>query len=470
MKSTDILIIGGGPAGLGAAVCAQENGLDWHMFEKEGQWGGLSASFKDEKGFTWDLGGHILFSHYGNFDRQMEKALSPAEWISHERESWIRMRNRFIPYPFQNNLHRLDPDERSLCLEGLDMARKNMANRVGQACAKPANFEEWIVATFGPGISDLFMNPYNLKVWAHPLSSMDYSWVGERVAVPSMEEILKSISSGKDNLSWGPNKVFRFPLKGGTGAIWDAVAEGLSDERRSICCEVVSIDRGQRTVMAASGEKWSYRNCISTMPLDRLIRVSGDNKNPAATEKLASSSAYIIGVGIEGCPPDHLKTKCWMYFPEKNSPYYRVTVFSNYSPNNVARPGEQWSLMAEISESKFKKVDGTTVVNETLRAMEEDGLLPDRRKIVSVVNRRIPESYPVPFLGRDVLIDPILQRFEESGIFSRGRFGAWKYEVGNQDHSYQQGYECVQRLLVEGGPECEPTLHNPNLVNSRKNG
>ena len=46
-----------------------------------------------------------------------------------------------------------------------------------------------------------------------------------------------------------------------------------------------------------------------------------------------------------------------MYFPEDNCPFYRATVFSNYSPNVVAKPGQQWSLMLEVSESPDKPVD-----------------------------------------------------------------------------------------------------------------
>jgi hypothetical protein len=41
--------------------------------------------------------------------------------------------------------------------------------------------------------------------------------------------------------------------------------------------------------------------------------------------------------------------------------------------------------------------------------------------------------------------------------------------VANQDHSFAQGYECVERLLSGGGEEQEPTLFTPDVVNGRRN-
>jgi hypothetical protein len=104
-----------------------------------------------------------------------------------------------------------------------------------------------------------------------------------------------------------------------------------------------------------------------------------------------------------------------------------------------------------------------------VRAFKEDHLLTDQDEICSIVVKSIPQGYPTPFLGRDDLIEPVLRQFEAVDIFSRGRFGAWKYEVGNQDHSFAQGFECASRLACKGGPDCEPTLFTPNLVNSRRN-
>lgn len=37
---------------------------------------------------------------------------------------------------------------------------------------KPKNFDEWIMRMMGKGIADLFMRPYNFKVWAVPTTKV----------------------------------------------------------------------------------------------------------------------------------------------------------------------------------------------------------------------------------------------------------------------------------------------------------
>lgn len=471
VSDVEYLIIGGGPTGLGAATRCHEKGLDWALLEAEARFGGLAHSFTDEQGFTWDCGGHVQFSHYDTFDRYMDLSLGADGWYTHQRESWVWIKKRFVPYPFQNNLHRLDPEDRWACVAGLLEAhqRQTAAAQSSRPCSSPSSFEEWMFATFGAGVTELFMLPYNFKVWAYPPATMDYHWIGERVAVPQLGGVLKSICTGQDEISWGPNRVFRFPKRGGTGAVWESIGRMLPKERAHLGAAVEHIDVARREVRVRGGRVFRYKHLISTIPLNHLIRLA---PGPVRTELAAGlrySATNVVGVGLNGSTPDHLKTKCWMYFPDNNSPYYRVTVFTNYSPQNAARPGEQWSLMTETSESDAKPVRAESLVEETLLALEEDGLIPDRNAICSVVHKRLPQGYPTPYLGRDAAVDPMLRAFESHDIWSRGRFGAWKYEVANQDHSFAQGYECVERLAARGGPELEPTLFSPALVNGRRN-
>lgn len=449
-----IVIIGAGPCGLGAAWRLNELGIEnYEVFEKNDYVGGLSASFVDDKGFTWDIGGHIQFSHYDYFDRVMEAVIPEDSWVSHERESWIWMRNRFIPYPLQYNIGKLPQQEMLECLAGLlSCKNKSFPN---------ANFLDWILHTFGEGIAKHFLIPYNKKVWAYSPEQLSANWTGERVAVPDVTRVIENIINGREDCSWGPNNAFKFPLHGGTGAIWLALAQQLPKEKIHLDAALVSVNPEKRLLKFKDGREENYDYLISTMPIDQLLCLT--TGIPAEqNEKFIYSSSNIIGVGLKGEPPEKLKTKCWMYFPEDDNPFYRVTVFSNYSPQNVP-PNNYWSLMGEVSESHQKPVTHNQLIDEVMQGFYNTQLIEKNTPIVSTWSYRAEYAYPTPFLGRDALIDPCLNELQKKGIYSRGRFGAWKYECSNMDHVLMQGIEAVENILF-GTPEL--TLQYPSFVNS----
>jgi len=455
-----ILIIGAGATGLGAAWRLQEQGhTDWQLLEADAVAGGLAASFVDEKGFTWDIGGHVQFSHYEYFDKVMMDLLGADGWLHHQRESWVWMRNRFIPYPFQNNIRRLPPDDLEKCLTGLVQLYR-------EPPAKPKNFHEWVLATFGRGIAEVFLEPYNFKVWAHPLALMNTHWVGERVAVTDLNRVLHNIVHQKDDLSWGPNTTFGFPKHGGTGAIWRSCAGRLPQSQLHFNTTVRAIDLARRQVTCTDGRTFGYDRLISTLPLRELIRLTGQSQwEETAQQGLLYSSSNIFGLGLRGQPKPELATKCWMYFPEDNCPFYRVTIFSNYSPNNVPDIRQHWSLMCEVSESTHKPVNQQTILEDVIQGALNTGLISRREEIISTWQYRANYGYPTPGLGRDDALAKILPFFDKHEVYSRGRFGAWKYEVSNQDHSFMQGVEIAERLLTG---RAEITIADPNHVNAKK--
>ncbi|MEV0538051.1 NAD(P)-binding protein, partial [Kitasatospora sp. NPDC050463] len=60
-----VVILGGGPCGLACAYELQRLGhRDWLLLEAAPGVGGLGSSVVDEAGFTWDLGGHVVFSKW----------------------------------------------------------------------------------------------------------------------------------------------------------------------------------------------------------------------------------------------------------------------------------------------------------------------------------------------------------------------------------------------------------------------
>jgi protoporphyrinogen oxidase len=453
-----ILILGAGCTGLGAAYRLHELGYtNFQVIERESHPGGLATSFVDSKGFTWDLGGHVQFSHYDYFDRLMNIALGTA-WLHHVRQSYIWIRGKFVPYPFQNNLRHLPTDDLLKCVKGLISARN-------RSSAPLTNFHDWIVHSFGEGIAEVFMLPYNFKVWAYPAEEMSHLWVGERVATVDLERVVENVITGRDDPGWGPNNTFRFPEYGGTGAIWKAVEGLIPRERLKYNANVSRIDGTERKVYLDDGCELPYDVLISTLPLDLMPAIVGVDSFRKHTDRLKFSTTHVVGLGLNGHPPASLATKNWMYFPEPDCPFYRVTVFSNYSPNNVPDPSRQWSLMAEVSESPVKPVAQERVLRDVVSGALATGLIESEKQIESTWQIRLPHGYPTPTVDRDEHLDAILPALERMGIYSRGRFGAWKYEVANQDHTCMQGVEIVDRLL-RGIPEM--TVTNPNVVNAPK--
>ena len=64
----------------------------------------------------------------------------------------------------------LPQDDQVSCMEGMIDAA--MEARVSNT--KPKNFDEWIVRNTGVGVADLFMRPYNFKVWAVPTTKVSF--------------------------------------------------------------------------------------------------------------------------------------------------------------------------------------------------------------------------------------------------------------------------------------------------------
>ncbi len=437
------VIVGAGPTGLGAACRLKELGIDdFIILEKENLAGGLSASFTDGMGFTWDCGGHVQFSHYTYFDALMIKALGKEGWLNRQRESWVWIKDRFVPYPFQSNIRYLPKEDVWKCLQGIIRQYKQ------PSFTKPANFREWIYSSFGSGIAELFMIPYNFKVWAYPPEMLSYNWIGERVETTDLERVSKNILFELEDISWGPNSKFQFPKYGGTGSIWLNVASRIGDDKFHFCKTVNSVNNLQKTIHCTDGSTYKYHNLISTMPLDILVNGLQEigNGMKEAVGSLMHSGTHVIGIGLKGAPKEDLKTKCWMYFPENNCPFYRVTVFSNYSPNNVPDINTHWSLMAEVSESTCKPVNRNNIVEETIKGLLNTGLINHADEVVSKWHRYLEYGYPTPSVGRDTVLNKVIPELDKQQIYSRGRFGGWKYEVSNQDHSLMQGVEIVNKL------------------------
>ena len=191
------------------------------------------------------------------------------------------------------------------------------------------------------------------------------------------------------------------------------------------------------------------------MPLDvlcsRMLTGNVPERIRAAAARLKHSGGHMVGIGIKRpCP----STKSWMYFPEANCPFYRVTYLSNYSPFMTPDKDEYYSLLCETSVSEFKPVNAATIVEETIEGLINAGMITreETKDIVSKWHYFADYAYPTPTVERDEILAEVIPWLEQHGIYSRGRFGMWKYEFANTDHTLMQGVELVNRLF-NGDPE-----------------
>jgi protoporphyrinogen oxidase len=331
-----IVIIGAGPTGLGAAQRMLELGImrsesQLIILEQESAPGGLATSRRDDEGFLWDMGGHVVFSHYHYFDKSLDRAVQ--EWNKHKRAAFAFMKGsdnerRFIPYPVQENINAMSKEDGERCLEGLEEVVRNPSKR------KPANFDEWLLMNFGKELCDIFMRKYNRKVWTVDAVDMNAAWVGERVAVPDIEKIRAKISSGEkpQDSSWGPNQFFRFPRHGGTGSMWKAIANRLPQGWFYFNQTVTGLNIKDKIlhIVSNNDKRYSlkYDILLNTSPLDMFLRMNKDTdpislQMKTLAENFVYSHTHVLGVGLKGQPPAFLE--------EKLLPGFGLSILQNHT-------------------------------------------------------------------------------------------------------------------------------------------
>jgi protoporphyrinogen oxidase len=98
--------------------------------------GGLSCTAVTPEGFLFDMGGHVIFSHWDYFDQLLGAALGPDAWNTLQRVSYVWIKGRWVAYPFQNNIAGLDKEDqvRASAAQCAIQHMLHMQHRVSPSC------------------------------------------------------------------------------------------------------------------------------------------------------------------------------------------------------------------------------------------------------------------------------------------------------------------------------------------------
>jgi UDP-galactopyranose mutase len=447
------LVIGAGPTGLAAALALGETATkeDTLLVEREDRVGGWCRSIRQD-GFTFDHAGHIMFSDDPAVLELYGRLLGDnLHWQN--REAWIYSHGVYTRYPFQGSLYGLPPKVLKECLVGaiearfgpLGGKRNGPVHARAVPVAPPAHFEEFIHRVWGDGIARHFALPYNRKLWTVPLDEMETSWLGGRVPVPDLEQMIEGALEPAP-APMGPNARFGYPLRGGFQALMDGFLPLLNCEL-ALKSGVSQVSPNRGTVRLSDGRLIGFDALVSTMPLPALVRACGDEAPPDVREAAAGLrqvAVRCVNLGIE-LPPGvaRLTDKHWIYYPE-DTVFHRIFVQGNASPHCNAPGG--FALTCEISHSADKPLpcDGTALIEQVIADCHRVGIFTPAHRVMSAGQVDMPGAYVVYDHGRAARVQCIRDWFAGFGIVLAGRYAEWAYY--NSDHAFIAGRKAAGQV------------------------
>ncbi len=431
MRHTGGLIVGGGPAGLAVAYSLQGDTI---VLEKEAQVGGLCRSVTHGEG-VFDIGGHSFHTPHPEVF-QLVQELLPGGLELQRRDARVFSHGTLIPYPFQKNYDKIpDPEVVRACDEGLKAAANSRT--------PPRNFEEYIVRTFGQGIADHFMLPYNRKLWARDIGSISCEWTSERVAAPKGKKEKFDTEGDKRKPLQADTRV-GYPRTGGFEEIYRALAARAPAVETAQ--EVVHIDPVARAAATARGDRFRWRFLVSTVPLPILVRIIAGT--PSDVVAMADALEYMslrVEFLLTSRPIRSPIQRIYSADPE--IPAHKMAL--NHNSSDSLRAREQHAIMAEVSISAEKPVDVHQIAPRTIRFLCDVGVLESPSDVVWTGHRDVKFAYPVYTHDRPELVSDLKKWLQRNDIYVVGRFGDWEYV--NSDRCVKRGLELGRQLREEYG-------------------
>lgn len=437
-----VVVLGAGLAGLRAACELARRGTEVTVVEKCSGPGGLAATIR-ENGFVYDLGPHRFHTRNDEILRFV-KELPGIELLELERVSRIRLLDRYFDYPLAlGNVLSKMPLHRGA---GMLLSFFGEQLRGLFSPREQKTFEGWVLSRFGKALYELYLAPYNRKLWGIEPSELSADWASQRITVPSLTGLIRETILPSKETVRSLVSTFHYPV-GGIGEISLALSRETERAGGRILYnrEPIDIrrDEGQWEVVLSDG---SLRcdQIVNTIPVDRYTELLGDilpERVHQAAGSLRFRALVFLAVLLKGDtePQDH-----WIYTSEDRYLFNRLSISRNF---DKAGPSQ---VVFEFSCQEGDPLWSTPMdelLRSTIPQAEHLGLF--RREMVasSMVSRK-PRAYPVYQLNYGKNTACILDALEVlPGSVTCGRQGLFRYN--NMDHSLEMGRYAALEVLGE---------------------
>jgi protoporphyrinogen oxidase len=433
LSMPNIVILGSGMGGFGAAYRLHAEGITPVMYDKNTYHGGKTASFRDNSGFLFDLGPHISFTK----DPRIQDLF--ADSVDQEYETvQIKLNNYWRGYwpwhPVQVHLHGLPEDVIIKVITDFVEER--------QASDQPvSNYAEWLLSSFGHTFAELFPMQYTRKYHLTTADNMSTDWLGPRIYRPNLEEVLRgALSPSSPHVHYITH--FRYPTAGGFVSY---LKKFVPLGNLKLSHELVSLDPRVRELTFSNGVVAHYDALISSVPLPDLVpMIRGTPQDVLdASRRLACSTCVLVNIGVNR---QDLSDAHMTYFYDEDICFTRLSFPHMLSAGNV--PPGTGSIQAEVYFShKYKPLTGSPddYLEPVITDLRRCGLLSDHDQILFTNTTLVRYANVIFDLERAPALRTVHDYLDDLGIAYCGRYGDWGYLW--TDESFKSGENAAQKIL-----------------------